>query len=95
MEIEKAINDHPDVMECAIVAVPHEKWGETPKAFVTLRPGRTVTEKDIIEFCRQKLAHFKCPSFVEFGPLPKTSTGKVKKFELREKEWAGQEKRIH
>ena len=94
-EVEKAICEHPDVMEVAVIAVPHEKWGEAPKAFVSLRPGRNTTEHDIIEFCRQKLAHFKCPQAVVFGPLPKTSTGKVKKFEIREKEWAGYEKRVH
>lgn len=94
-EVEKAICEHPDVMECAVIAVPHEKWGEVPKAYVSLRPGRNTSEREIIEFCRQKLAHFKCPQAVVFGPLPKTSTGKVKKFEIREKEWAGREKRVN
>jgi len=94
-EVEKAICEHPDVMEVAVIAVPDEKWGEVPKAFVCLRPGRDTSERDIIDFCRQKLAHFKCPQAVIFGPLPKTSTGKVKKFEIREKEWTGYEKRIH
>ncbi|MBI2817763.1 MAG: long-chain-fatty-acid--CoA ligase [Acidobacteria bacterium] len=94
-EVEKAICEHPDVMECAVIAVPHEKWGEVPKAYVSLRPGRNTGEREIIEFCRQKLAHFKCPQAVVFGPLPKTSTGKVKKFEIREKEWAGREKRVN
>jgi len=94
-EVEKAICDHPDVLEAAVIAVPHEKWGEVPRAFVTLKPGRQAAERDIIDFCRQKLAHFKCPHAVTFGPLPKTSTGKVKKFELREREWAGYEKRVH
>jgi len=83
------------VLEAAVIAVPHEKWGEVPRAFVTLKPGHRATERDIIDFCRQKLAHFKCPHAVAFGPLPKTSTGKVKKFELREREWAGYEKRVH
>lgn len=95
IEIERAIYKHPDVFEVAVVAVPHEKWGEVPKAFVTLKPGATVTEEAIIIFCRQHLASFKCPKAVEFGPLPKTSTGKIQKFKLREKEWAGFEKRIH
>jgi fatty-acyl-CoA synthase len=76
------------------VAVPHEKWGEVPKAFVSLRPGASATEAEIVAFCRERLAHFKCPKAVEFGELPKTSTGKIQKFRLREKEWAGREKRI-
>ncbi len=94
-EVEKAICDHPDVLEAAVIAVPHEKWGEVPKAFVTLQPGSRVDERDIVEFCRRNLAHFKCPQHVTFGPLPKTSTGKIKKFELREREWSGYDKRIN
>ena len=94
-EVEKAVCDHPDVLEAAVIAVPHDKWGEVPKAFVTLKPSRQTTEQDILAFCRQRLAHFKCPHAVVFGPLPKTSTGKVKKFELREREWAGCDKRVH
>jgi len=78
-----------------VVAIPDEKWGERPKAFVTLRPGKSANEQEIIAFCRERLAHFKCPDAVEFGDLPKTSTGKIQKFVLREKEWAGYEKRIH
>lgn len=94
-EVEKALCDHPAVLEAAVIAVPHEKWGEVPKAFVTLKADGQATESDLIAFCRQKLAHFKCPHAVVLGPLPKTSTGKVKKFELREKEWAGYEKRVN
>ena len=94
-EVEKAVCDHPDVLEAAVIAVPNDKWGEVPKAFVTLKPSRQTTEQDILAFCRQRLAHFKCPHAVVFGPLPKTSTGKVKKFELREREWAGCDKRVH
>jgi fatty-acyl-CoA synthase len=86
---------HPAVLECAVVAVPDDKWGERPKAFVTLKPGQKATEPEIVEFCRQHIAHFKCPAAVEFGDLPKTSTGKVQKFVLREKEWKGREKRIN
>ena len=78
-----------------MVAIPDEKWGERPKAFVTLKPGQNATEEEIIAFCRERLAHFKCPAAVELGDLPKTSTGKIQKFVLREKEWAGYEKRIH
>ncbi len=78
-----------------MIGIPDEKWGEVPKAFVTLREGRDATEAEIIAYCREHLAHFKCPKRVEFGPLPKTSTGKTQKFKLREKEWSGKDKRIH
>lgn len=85
VEIEEVLYRHPSVMEAAVVAKPDNKWGETPCAFVTLNPGATpVTDKDIMEWCRAHLAHFKCPRVVVFAPLPKTSTGKVQKFELRE-----------
>ena len=95
IEVEQAIARHPDVLEVAVIAVPDEKWGEVPKAFVVARDGRAPTEADIIAHCRRVLAHFKCPKAVAFGPLPKTSTGKVQKFVLREQEWSGQEKRIN
>jgi fatty-acyl-CoA synthase len=94
IEVEHTVVTHPAVLECAVVAMPHEKWGEVPKAFVALRPGAAATEQEIIDFCRERLAHFKCPKAVEFTDLPKTSTGKIQKFVLREKEWAGREKRI-
>jgi len=85
LEVEEILYQHPDVMEAAVVARPDDKWGETPQAFVTLKTGATgVTEADIIAWCRVHLAHFKCPRFVTFGPLPKTSTGKIQKFELRQ-----------
>lgn len=95
IEVEQTVARHPAVLECAVVAIPDENWGERPKAFVTLKPGQTATEEDIIAFCRQHLAHFKCPAAVEFGELPKTSTGKVQKFVLREKEWGGRTKLIN
>jgi len=95
VEVEKVLFFHPAVLEAAVIGIPDEKWGEVPKAFVTLRPGREATEEEIVEYCREHLAHFKCPKKVEFGPLPKTSTGKTQKFKLREKEWSGQKKRIH
>jgi fatty-acyl-CoA synthase len=95
IEVEQAVAKHPAVMECAVVAVPDEKWGERPKAFVTLKPGMKATEREIIDHCRAVIAHFKCPAAVEFGSLPKTSTGKVQKFVLRNKEWAGREKKIN
>ena len=93
--MEQVIAQHPAVLECAVVAIPDEKWGECPKAFVTLKPDQSATEAEIIAFCRQYLAHFKCPASVEFGDLPKNSTGKVQKFVLRGKEWGEHEKRIH
>jgi fatty-acyl-CoA synthase len=95
IEVEQVVARHPAVLECAVVAMPDERWGERPKAFVTLKDGHPATEQEIVDFCRERLAHFKCPSAVEFGPLPKTSTGKIQKFLLREREWAGQEKRVH
>jgi fatty-acyl-CoA synthase len=95
IEVEQTVSRHPAVLECAVVAIPDEKWGERPKAFVTLKPGQHASEQEIIEFCRQQIAHFKCPAAVEFTELPKTSTGKVQKFVLREKEWGGRGKRIN
>jgi len=95
IEVEQVICAHPAVLECAVVAIPHERWGERPKAFVTLKDGARVGEADIIAFCRERLAHFKCPDAVGFGPLPKTGTGKVQKFALREPEWAGHNRRIN
>jgi fatty-acyl-CoA synthase len=95
IEVEQTIAQHPAVLECAVIAIPAEVWGERPKAFVTLRDGYLLTEAELLAFCRERLAHFKCPASVEFGPLPKTSTGKVQKFVLREKEWASYQKRIN
>ncbi|MBW4518967.1 MAG: AMP-binding protein [Scytolyngbya sp. HA4215-MV1] len=95
IEIEQAIVQHPLVFEVAVIAIPDEKRGEVPKAFVTLQPDASLTAKDILDFCRQHLAAFKCPKAIEFGELPKTATGKVQKYLLRDKEWVGYEKRIH
>ena len=88
IEVEQALVRHPDVLEAAVVAIPDEKWGERPKAFVTLRPGATLTAEELIAFARETLPGFKAPDEIEFGELPKTSTGKVKKYELRERERA-------
>jgi acyl-CoA synthetase (AMP-forming)/AMP-acid ligase II len=95
IEVEQTIAQHPAVLECAVIAIPDEVWGERPKAFVVVRNGQNPTEEEILAFCRERLAHFKCPAAVEFGNLPKTSTGKVQKFVLREKEWTRYEKRIN
>ncbi len=86
IEVERALVAHPDVLEAAVVAIAHEKWGERPKAFVTLRRGAMLTAEELIAFSRQTLPGFKAPDEIEFGELPKTSTGKVKKYELRERE---------
>ncbi|NET45798.1 acyl--CoA ligase family protein [Okeania sp. SIO2B3] len=95
IEVERAIYKHPAVLEVAVIAIPDEKRGEVPKAFVTLKPDESLTGAEIIDFCRQNLAQFKVPKAVEFIELPKTATGKVQKYLLREKEWVGYEKRIH
>jgi fatty-acyl-CoA synthase len=94
IEVEQALVAHPAVLECAVVGIPDQRWGERPKAFVTLAPGASASAEEIIAFCRERLAHYKCPDTIEFGPLPKTSTGKVQKFVLREREWADQEARV-
>ena len=94
IEVEQAIAAHPAVLECAVIGIPHPHWGERPKAFVTLNEGAAATAEEIIAFCRERLAHYKCPDSIEFGPLPKTSTGKTQKFVLRQREWAAQETRL-
>jgi len=85
LEVEEALYKHPAVMEAAVVARPDAHWGETPCAFVTLKPGATATAEDIVSFLRDTIARFKVPRHVVFGPLPKTSTGKIQKFVLRER----------
>lgn len=84
IEVEDALYKHPAVQAAAVVAKPDEKWGETPCAFVELKPGAEVTAEELIAFCRSRLASFKCPRYVVFTELPKTSTGKIQKFRLRE-----------
>ena len=83
LEVEETLYRHPAILEAAVVARSDEKWGEAPCAFVTLHEGATATADDIITFCREQLAHYKSPKTVVFGPLPKTSTGKIQKFVLR------------
>jgi acyl-CoA synthetase (AMP-forming)/AMP-acid ligase II len=94
IEVEQTICAHPAVLECAVIAIPNERWGERPKAFVTLNNEASASAEELIAFCRQRLAHYKCPDAIEFGPLPKTSTGKVQKFALREREWGEHETRV-
>jgi fatty-acyl-CoA synthase len=96
IEVERAIANHPAVLECAVVAVPHERWGERPKAFVVLKSGQSAGPGEIIEHVRGRLARFKAPDSVELvEALPKTSTGKIQKFVLRDKEWEGSNRRIN
>ncbi len=86
LEVEKILLAHPDVYEAVVIPVPHEKWGEVPKALVTLKPGSQAREHDLLEFCRARLSHYKCPRSVEFlDELPKSGSGKVLKRELRQK----------
>ncbi|MHB8766330.1 MAG: AMP-binding enzyme, partial [Deferrisomatales bacterium] len=86
LEVEEALYRHPEVLEAAVVARPDPTWGETPCAFVTLRPGAgAVAAADLIAWCRDHLAHYKAPRTVVFGELPKTSTGKIQKFVLRDR----------
>ena len=94
IEVEQAIAAHPAVLECAVVGIPHPHWGERPKAFVTLNEDAAADAGEIIAFCRERLAHYKCPDSIEFGPLPKTSTGKTQKFVLRQREWADQDTQV-
>jgi fatty-acyl-CoA synthase len=84
IEVEETLYRHPAVLTAAVVAQPDPKWGETPRAYVELKQGATVTEDELRQFCRQHMAGFKVPKAIVFGDLPKTSTGKIQKFALRE-----------
>ena len=96
VEVEKVIQDHPDVLEVVVIGIPNEKWGESPLALVVPKPGRTPSEKEIIDHVRQRLAHYKAPKQVEFrDELPKGGTGKILKRHLREPYWAEFEKKVH
>lgn len=96
IEVEDAVFSHPAVVEVAVIGVPDEKWGETIKALVVLEDGMTATEQEIIDHCREHLAHFKCPTSVDFrDELARTATGKLQKFKLRAPFWEGYEKAIN
>ena len=95
IEIEKAISSHESVLEVAVVAVPDDKWGEVPKAFIVKKDNAKVTSEEIIKHVKSKIAKFKAPKYVEFGELPKTSTGKIQKYKLRDQEWTGRKKRVN
>jgi fatty-acyl-CoA synthase len=95
VEVEQALMSHPCVLEAAVVGVPDDKWGERPKAFVVLRAGTSATQQELIAHVKTKIAGYKAPREVDISvELPKTSTGKIQKFILREKEWAGQGQRV-
>jgi fatty-acyl-CoA synthase len=95
IEVEQAIVAHPAVLEVAVIGVPDERWGERPKAFVVRKPGHQVSSQELVEHCRGLIARYKVPDHIEFvDELPKTSTGKLQKFALREREWSGQQQRI-
>jgi acyl-CoA synthetase (AMP-forming)/AMP-acid ligase II len=96
VEVEDCLYQHPAVAEVAVIGVPSEKWGETVKALVVLRQGQDASEEDLIGFCRERLAHFKCPTSVEFREaLARTATGKLQKFKLRAPFWEGYERRVN
>jgi acyl-CoA synthetase (AMP-forming)/AMP-acid ligase II len=95
-EVEDVLYTHLAVADAAVIGVPDEKWGESVKAVLVLKEGMHVSEKEIIEFCKERLASYKKPKSVEFwDAVPKTTTGKIKKNEIREKYWEGYERRIH
>ncbi len=95
VQVEQLLIAHPAVLECAVVAVPDDKWGEVPKAFVTLKPGAQLTADELRAFARARIAAFKVPKSIEFCDLPKTSTGKIQKFALREREWSDRTRRVN
>jgi acyl-CoA synthetase (AMP-forming)/AMP-acid ligase II len=96
IEVEDCLFQHPAVAEVAVIGVPDEKWGETIKALVVLKPGAAAGERGLIDFCRSRLAHFKCPTSVEIRPeLARSATGKLQKFRLREPYWQGRERRVN
>jgi fatty-acyl-CoA synthase len=92
VEVETVIYRHPDVQEVAVIPVPDDKWGEVPKAFIVPKPGSNPDAQGIIDFTKEHLARFKAPKYIEFGDLPKTATGKIQKFKLRDREWQGKQR---
>ena len=96
VEVEQALMSHPAVLDVAVVGVPDDKWGERPKAFVVLRAGHSATPEELIAYVRTKIARYKAPRDIDItSELPKTSTGKIQKFVLRDSEWAGRTHRVH
>jgi Acyl-CoA synthetases (AMP-forming)/AMP-acid ligases II len=96
IEVEDCVFSHPAVAEVAVIGVPDEKWGETIKALVVVAPGAQVTEGEIIAYCKERMAGYKAPTSVEFREdIPRTATGKVQKFKLREAYWSGRDRQIN
>ena len=96
IEVEDALFSHPAVAEVAVIGVPSEKWGETIKALVVLAPGAEATEAELIAHCKGRLAGYKAPTSVEFREaIPRTATGKIQKFKLRQDYWQGQSRQVN
>ncbi|HMH50001.1 MAG TPA: 2-aminobenzoate-CoA ligase, partial [Candidatus Acidoferrum sp.] len=96
IEVEDCLFQHEAVAEVAVIGVPDEKWGETIKALVVLRAGASATEKDLMEHCRSRMAHYKCPTSIELrDQLTRTATGKLQKFKLRDPYWAGRTRKVN
>jgi acyl-CoA synthetase (AMP-forming)/AMP-acid ligase II len=96
IEVEDTLFSHPAVTEVAVIGIPHEKWGETVTALVVLAPGSTATEAELIEFCRSRLTHYKCPTSIEFrDALDRTATGKLQKYKLRAPYWEGRDRMVN
>jgi acyl-CoA synthetase (AMP-forming)/AMP-acid ligase II len=96
VEVENELYSHPAVLEAAVIGVPDEKWGEAVKAVIVLKEGQQATEEEIIQFCKERMAHFKAPKSVDFVPsMPRTGSAKIAKVALRDEYWAGMAKRVH
>jgi fatty-acyl-CoA synthase len=95
-EVENVLYMHPAILECAVIGIPNQKWGEAVKGFVVLKSGQKATEQEIIQFCKERIAHYKAPKSIDFiGALPRTGSGKIHKKDLRDKYWEGYEKKVH
>jgi acyl-CoA synthetase (AMP-forming)/AMP-acid ligase II len=95
-EVENVLYMHPAILECAVIGIPDQKWGEAIKGFVVLKPGQKATEQEIVQFCKERLAHYKAPKSIDFiGALPKTGSGKIHKKGLRDEYWQGYKKKVH